>query len=147
MLDLADFFKDFFEWTNIICTSERKIIQAETDHLVFRCTYFLSNMGLEKFMKNENVPEEFQKTKMDYDKERYPWTEISEEEYKYCSNDVIGLYYAIQKRIENCANKDINNLPLTATGYVRKDCRKAVASNKSNRYRFKKEKLSLDFFE
>ena len=141
------FIKDFFEWKHIICTSQRKIISAETDYIIFRCTYFLSNMNLEKFMINEHVPEEYLKTNMDYEKERYPWTDINEDEYKYCANDVIGLHMAVKHRIEDCANKDINNLPMTSTGYVRKDCRKAMSENKYNRSRFKREQLSLEYFK
>ena len=140
------FIKDFFKFKKILCTSERKIIAAETDQLVFRCSYFLSNMSLERFLKNENVPEEYLKTNMDYLVERYPWTELTEEEKVYCANDVIGLHYAINNRISHEHNNDINNLPLTSTGYVRKACRKAVTSNKNNRYRFLHEKLDKDTF-
>lgn len=141
------FIKDFFKWENILCTSERKIIAAETSQLVFRCTYFLSNMSLAKFLKNENVPEEFQKTTMDYNIMRYPWTELTEDEKIYCGNDVKGLHIAVSNRIKHEYNEDINNLPLTSTGYVRKACRKAVTSNKSNRYRFIRERLDREAFE
>lgn len=140
------FIKDFFKWEKILCTSQRKIISAETDKLVFRCTYFLSNMSLEKFLQAEKVPEEFQKSHMDYNIERFPWTEIPEDDYIYCRNDVVGLHMAVSRRIEECYNNDINNLPLTSTGYVRKDCRKACASNPSNRYRFYKEQLDVETF-
>lgn len=140
------FIKDFFNFTKILCTDKRKIIAAETDQLVFRCSYFLSNMNLEKFMQFEGVPEEYQKSNMDYLKIRYPWTPLTKEEYKYCKNDVVGLHMAVKHRIEDVANKDINNLPLTSTGYVRKACRKAVTANKGNRYRFIREKLDKETF-
>lgn len=140
------FIKDFFKFEKILCTDKRKIISAETDQLVFRCSYFLSNMKLEKFMKFEGVPEEYQKTNMDYLKLRYPWTELTEDEKIYCKNDVVGLHLAIKHRIDDCTNCDINNLPLTSTGYVRKACRKAVAKNKSNRWRFMKERLDKETF-
>lgn len=140
------FIKDFFNFTKILCTDKRKIISAETDQIVFRCSYFLSNMSLEKFMQFEGVPEEYQKSNMDYLKIRYPWTKISEDEYIYCKNDVVGLHMAVQHRIDDCTNSDINNLPLTSTGYVRKACRKAVTSNKGNRYRFIRERLDKETF-
>lgn len=140
------FIKDFFDWDNILCTKERNIISAETDKLCFRCSYFLSNMSLEKFLKAENVPEEYLKSKMDYNIMRFPWTELTEDEKIYCRNDVIGLHYAIQNRINNELNQNINNLPLTSTGYVRKDCRKACAASKSNRYRFFKERPDEETF-
>ena len=140
------FIKDFFNFTKILCTDKRKIIAAETDQLVFRCSYFLSNMNLEKFMKFEGVPEEYQKSNMDYLKIRYPWTELTDKEYIYCKNDVVGLHMALEHRIDDCANRDINNLPLTSTGYVRKACRKAVTANKGNRYRFIRERLDKETF-
>jgi len=140
------FIKDFFNWEKILCTKERNIISAETDKLCFRCSYFLSNMSLAKFLKAENVPEEYQKSKMDYNIMRFPWTEITEDEKIYCRNDVVGLHYAIQNRINNEVHKNINNLPLTSTGYVRKDCRKACAETKSSRYRFFKERPDEETF-
>lgn len=140
------FIKDFFDWDNILCTKERNIISAETDKLCFRCSYFLSNMNLEKFLKAENVPEEYLKSKMDYNIMRFPWTDLTEDEKIYCRNDVVGLHYAIQNRINNELNQNINNLPLTSTGYVRKDCRKACAGSKSNRYRFFKERPDEETF-
>lgn len=138
------FIKDAFEWTNILCTGDRSIIAAETDKLCFRCSYLLSNMKLEKFLKNEQVPTEFLKSKMEYDITRFPWTELTEEEYIYCKNDVVGLYIAMENRIKDATNEDINNLPLTSTGYVRKDCRKACSGNKNNRYRFLENAMDLD---
>ena len=141
------FIKDFFKFEKILCTSNRKIIAAETDQIVFRCSYFLSNQNLDNFLKNENVPEIFRKTNMDYLVERYPWTPLTVEEEIYCANDVKGLHIALEHRISQCHNEDINNLPLTSTGYVRKACRKACTGNKNNRYRFKRERLDKKTFE
>lgn len=141
------FIKDFFKFEKILCTSNRKIIAAETDQIVFRCSYFLSNQNLDNFLKNENVPEIFRKTNMDYLVERFPWTPLTKEEEVYCANDVKGLHIALEHRISQCHNEDINNLPLTSTGYVRKACRKAVSCNKNNRFRFKRERLDKETFE
>lgn len=140
------FIKDFFHFDKILATSERKIISAETDQIVFRCSYFLSNMSLAKFMQAENVPEEYQKTEMDYDVQRFPWTEITPEEYTYCKNDVVGLHLALENAISHESRANINYLPLTSTGYVRRDCRNAVNSKKTNKYRFYKERLDPETF-
>lgn len=141
------FIKDFFQWENIVATSNRKIISAETKGLCFRCSNLLTNMNLRRFLEQEGVPEEFQKTNMDYLVDRYPWTEINESDYIYCKNDVVGLHMAVSNRIADCYNGDINNLPLTSTGYVRKDCRKAMAKNSSNRWRFVNDAMDLETFE
>lgn len=141
------FIKDYFYWEKILCTEERKIISAETENLCFRCTLFLSNMKLAKFLEAENVPEEFQKSKMEYSNLRYPWTPLTMEEEIYCRNDVVGLHLAVKHRISLEKNNDINNLPMTSTGYVRRDCRTACQKNFRNRSRFLKEAMTLPDYE
>ena len=61
----------------------------------------------------------------DYDKPRYPWTELTEFELLYCINDVRGLVQALKRKAE--INGDtLATMPLTATGYVRREARKAM---------------------
>ena len=60
---------------------------------------------------------------------------------------MVGLHIAVQNRINECFNSDINNLPLTSTGYVRKDCREAMSKNSSNRWRFKNDAMDLETFK
>ena len=87
--------------------------------LEFRCSYRLFNMNLAKVMINEQVPAEYQKTELDYSVVRYPWTELTDEELKYCRNDVIGLCLAIRHRMEKTGD-DTSTIPLTSTGYIRR---------------------------
>ena len=141
------FIKDFFKWKKLLCSNTRKIISAETEGLVFKCSYYLSNMNLRKFLENENVPEEYQKSEMDYSKRRYPWTKLTDQEYIYCKNDVVGLHLAIQNILKNTEDNDLNNIPMTSTGYVRKDCRVASKSNYRNRFRFLDERLTYEQFQ
>lgn len=141
------FIKDFFKWKKLLCSNTRKIISAETEGLVFKCSYYLSNMNLRKFLENENVPEQYQKSEMDYSKRRYPWTKLTDQEYIYCKNDVVGLHLAIQNILKHTEDNDLNNIPMTSTGYVRKDCRVASKSNYRNRFRFLDEKLTYEQFQ
>lgn len=141
------FIKDFFRWEKILATSQRKIISAETRGLVFRCSYFLSNMSLKKFLEAENVPAEYQKSSMDFNVRRFPWTPLTDDELIYMRNDVVGLHIAIQGLIHQTPDDNINQLPLTNTGYVRTDCRKAVTKNKANRSRFTREAMPLNVYK
>lgn len=141
------FIKSFFKWKNILARDERRIISAETDGFIFRCSYFLSNMSLAKFMQAENVPEEYQKTTLDFNIRRFPWTELTDEEKTYMKNDVVGLYMALQRRIQDCRNQDINYLPYTSTGYVRRMVRKSMFTNVKNILDFKEDRLSFTCFE
>lgn len=141
------FIKDFFEWKKVLCLNERKIISAETEGLVFRCSYRLSNMSLERFLIAENVPDKYLKSKMDYQKRRFPWTPLTEDEEIYIRNDVIGLHKAIENILNHMPVPDLNDIPLTSTGYVRKDVRDAMKENPRNRYRFYRESLTSRQYE
>ena len=91
----------------------------------YRCSYKLSNMSLDSFLKKFNV--ENKKLTYDYEKIRYPWTELSDQELAYCINDVKGLVQAIHKQLE-VDDDNLATIPLTSTGYVRRDIKQAMKS-------------------
>ena len=80
-------------------------------------------MSLREFLNKMGV--EHTKLTMDYSKRRFPWTEITREETAYCIADVLGLYEALRKMFKADRNT-IANVPLTSTGYVRADFKKAM---------------------
>lgn len=118
--------KYHFKEDDVFCLDSRRILRCDMyDHFEFRCSYIHSNMSLAMFMEKMGVPEEDQKTKLDYDIIRYPWTPLSDEEITYCVNDVKGLVKAIE--IEMAHDGDnLYTIPLTSTGYVRRDAKKAM---------------------
>lgn len=113
-----------FKTEEVFCTDMRKVLRCEMyDCIEFRCSYYLSNMSLDAFLKKYNV--ENKKLTYDYNKVRYPWTELSDDELAYCINDVRGLVQALTKQLR--ADGDtIQSVPLTSTGYVRRDVKKAM---------------------
>lgn len=140
------FIKDFFEWEKILCLTKRKIITAETEAIVFRCSYMLSNMSLRKFLESEGVAQDEQKTTMNYKTKRFPWTKLTKSELKYCKNDVVGLHSAISIMCKKL-KFNMQTIPITSTGFVRNDCRKESQRNYKNRLRFLDEKLSFDMYK
>lgn len=84
---------------SVFATKPRSIMKFTTDDsaLEFRCSYYLSNMSLEKFTENF-CDETYRKDKdlIDYEIERFPWTELSDEELYYSLMDTITLYHAIK---------------------------------------------------
>ena len=60
-----------------------------------------------------------------YAKKRYPWTPLTDYELQYSVNDTIGLVEAMYKRMM-LANDNLYTLPLTSTGYVRRETKKAM---------------------
>ena len=114
---------DFTE-DEVFCLTGRKVAKCEIGkRFEYRCSYCLTNMSLREFLKKMEV--EHQKTELDYDKIRYPWTPISESELEYCIADVLGLYEALRRMMKQ-DRQNVANVPMTSTGYVRQDFKKAM---------------------
>ena len=139
------FMKDFLEFDNIFSIDEHTILKCITmDGLEFRCSYKLSNMNLQKFI--ENTPNHIYIKgvgDLDYSVLRTPKTILSDVEYGYCYNDVRGLYFAIEHLLEEDTLKTI---PLTSTGFVRRDCRNACKTS-NDRNRFKKSTIDIIIYK
>lgn len=135
------FIQDFFNFTDVFAMASRSILTAKTAHLEFRCSYKLSNMSLAKFI--ENTPNTLHYKgidDLDYSTVRTPDTPLTEVELGYCFNDVKGLYECVMELLKE---DNIAAIPLTSTGYVRRDCRHAMNRNKNNRKMFLRSKLTL----
>lgn len=126
------FIRAFLKWDNIFAVDERVPVKAITANgYEFRCSYKLSNMGLSKFLeKTEGVVHyKLSGKSFDYSKIRTKDTPLSDYEYLYGAYDVLGLHEAIESLLRH---DTLASIPLTSTGYVRREFRKAVLSNKAN---------------
>lgn len=113
-----------FDSSEVFATEPRKVLKCEMFECIeYRCSYMLTNMSLDKFLKKYSV--ENKKLTYDYNKVRYPWTKLSDEELAYCINDVKGLVQALTLQLKH-DNDTLATIPLTATGYVRRDVKKAM---------------------
>lgn len=135
------FIQDYFNFTDVFAMASRSILTAKTAHLEFRCSYKLSNMSLAKFIENTpNTLHYKDVDDLDYATVRTPDTTLTEIEYGYCFNDVKGLYECVMELLKE---DNIATIPLTSTGYVRRDCRNAMNKNKNNRKMFLRSRLTL----
>lgn len=151
-----------FDDDHIMAVSKRSILRAETQRggIQFRCSYKLSNMSLEKFTENY-CSVEYRKDKelIDYEVVRYPWSELSNDVLYYSAMDVITLAHAIFTMLQE---DDLFSIPLTSTGFVRRDMEKSVMGNRQTRrskfsedhdkylkYKkyFQKQQLTLEQYE
>lgn len=141
------FMKEFIKIKNLFARDKRKVMKVNTkDGFEFRCSYFLSNMSLAKFCENTNNVKHFKLVdQFDYKKIRTPQTPLTEVEEGYCYNDVRGLCECIQELISG--NDTIATIPLTNTGYVRREFRQAVKANKNNHTEFTKTALTPEQYE
>ena len=135
------FIQDYFNFTDVFAMASRSILTAKTKHLEFRCSYKLSNMSLAKFIENTPNTLHYKGVDdLDYATVRTPDTPLNEVEIGYCFNDVKGLYECVMELLKE---DNIATIPLTSTGYVRRDCRKAMNKNKNNRKMFLRSRLTL----
>ncbi len=124
------FLQGVYEFSNDDCffRDVRKPIYARLQEIIeFRCSYLHSNMSLAKFA--EQMQCEVRKLdgdKFDYSKIRFPWTPLSDYEFAYCIDDVISLEEAIRHELERDGDT-LRTIPLTSTGYVRRDMKKAAS--------------------
>ena len=124
----------WFNWVDIFADSERKPIKAMTDsHFIFKCSYRLSGYSLEVLannLKSHNIKKMV--GDLDYNLIRNSKTPITQEELKYCENDVLIVTSYIDEQINEFGN--IEKIPLTQTGKVRRYVRKQCFQNKEYQY-------------
>lgn len=116
-----------FSSDEVFAIKSRKILKCEMlERFEFRCSYLQTNMGLDSFTKKMKVDHaKLSGETFDYSKKRYPWTPLSDYELQYSCHDTIGLVEAMHKRMM-LANDNLYTLPLTSTGYVRRETKKAM---------------------
>lgn len=134
------FLRGIYQFTQdeVFAIKSRKVLKCNMwDSFEFRCSYIHSNMNLDTYTKKMGVKHKKLTGTFDYEKIRYPWTELSDEELAYCVHDVQGLVEAIEIEMEHDGD-NLYTFPLTSTGYVRRDAKKAMSQVN---YRFVKEQL------
>lgn len=140
---MHNFLRRAFGELTVFATHKRKPIKITcANGLEFRCSYFMSNMSLYKATTNElGVTHIKAKGDLDFKKQRTPSTYLDDIEFGYCIGDVISLWEYVKFKLIN-EGDTIISVPVTSTGFVRRDCRNAVKGSKSYRYKFRKMRLT-----
>ena len=113
-----------FDVDDVFAIDRRKVLKALLHNKIeFRCSYLQTNMSLRSFCEKMGVKN--YKLKMNYDKPRFWYTELTQKEMAYCLNDVRGLVEAIKIEMDRDGD-NLYTLPLTSTGYARRDAKAAM---------------------
>ena len=91
----------------------------------FRCSYIQTNLSLKKLCEQMKVPVKLSGQKFNYDKIRFPWTPLTDFEKEYIITDVSSLVQAMKKRVIQ-GGDTLLTVPLTSTGYVRRECKESL---------------------
>lgn len=134
------FLRNFIWPDYVFARKEHQVVYSVHDFIEFRCSYILSNMSLAKFI--ETTPNAiFLKMKgeeFDYSIRRYPDTKLTDKELGYCVCDVLGLEEAINHLLET---DTLATIPITSTGYVRRDYREKCKQHPEHRKQFLNTRL------
>lgn len=140
------FFQNFVEVEGTFSRQKRMPIVVRTPAIEWRCSYYLTNMSLDKWSKNTEGCTFGKKAKASYDytKIRTPTTPMTQEELEYCYCDVRAPAQCLYTMLKE---DTIATIPLTSTGYVRREFRRAMKTNDANYTLMQKTKLSVEQYE
>lgn len=131
--------------TELFLLDSRKILTIKYDCFEFRDSYRQSNMSLAKWGENLNTDIRKAVGVVDYDVIRYQDSELTYDDWYYQVNDVATMKECIE--VELRENRDtLVTIPLTSTGYVRRDCRRAIEKDAEYRRFFLRTALTEDLY-
>ena len=129
-----------------IIEGNNKILTYSQGCFEWRCTYRLTQLSLEAWTKDMHVEHIKQVGLYDYEAIIYQDTELTENQKIYDRNDVVGLYEALQTQ-NNYHGDNIASMPLTLTGYCRRDLRRSCQKSKYYRKNyFLKNRLDAEIY-
>lgn len=106
----------------MIARAAHKILMMEIGPWIIRCSYLLANRSLAKWGKDLGIPHKKKKGMIDYNVRRYQDTKLTRRDWIYMLYDCQALRECCEKQMEIYGD-NLNKIPLTSTGYVRRDAR------------------------
>lgn len=145
---IRDFLNAYFGGFHVFAAQRRKPIYVTTGNgIQFRCSYKLTNMSLEKAVQNElGVVHCKAAGDLDYRVIRTADTPLNDTEFGYCVSDVVSLYELIERRFIN-EHDNLESIPMTSTGYVRRDCRNSCRKDEDYREEFLKQEMTESVYK
>ena len=140
---LYKYLRDEFGDPKILAVKAHKILTALYDGIEIRCSYLLTNMSLAKWGEHTGAKVVKMAGAIDYDVIRYQDTPLNKIDWEYMINDVAAMKSALYNDMI-AEHDDITTLPLTSTGYVRRDCRNASRHEDGFRKWFRE--TALDYY-
>lgn len=131
-----EFLQGIYNFTkdDVFSVKPRKVVKCTMyGNIELRCSYIHSNMSLDLFTRKMGCAVRKLTGEFDYSKIRTPKTELSDIEIQYCINDVLSLVEALRIEME-VDGDNIATIPLTSTGYVRRQAKETIRMMPGFRY-------------
>lgn len=123
------------EHETTLAVGSHQVLSWQIAGLEFRCSYRLSGYSLAKWAKNLNAKGRKKEGYVDYKKIRYQDTELTDDDFEYMFADVEVLAECVEIQMK-VHDDTIKSIPLTVTGYVRRDTRQTFKKDKKNHQHF-----------
>ena len=135
-----------FGKARMLCVKPHKFISFEVGGFLFKCTWKLSNKSLRAWSSDLGTThQKIAEKKIYYEEIHYQDEELKPENWEYQIKDVLVLDEAMEKQLAAYGDTMLT-IPLTSTGYVRRDCRRNYRKDRRNRKRFLKTRLCVESY-
>lgn len=128
---------------SMLAIAPHSLITYESAGFRFKCSFKLTHKSLAQWGKDMNTPHRKLVDTVNYEAIHYQDSELTFTDWKYMFYDVIVLDECIRTQLR-VYNDDLISVPLTVTGYVRREVKNEYLKEKKNRYAFLKRRLSFE---
>lgn len=132
------YLKSVLNFKEVFARKSHKVMKASLldYNIEFRCTYFMTNVSLEKLASVYQLNVKKQVGSLDYNLIRHSKTPLTKKELKYCEYDCLVVYEFIKTQIDIYGN--IKKIPYTSTGVIRRELKERIRKNYDYKYKMKK---------
>lgn len=139
---IFDFIEEQYRDCKMFAIDKGDIVTYDIPHIQFRCSKKLTNLSLDEACVKYNcevrkLNQNRNKLDLDYKTIRTPATELDYQEQNYFVHDLQAVVCLIKKLLA-LYDDTIKSIPLTATGYVRRVCRRACLDDDKFVYNYRR---------
>lgn len=114
---------------DLFAVDTRKVIRCTLDDFIeLRCSWKLTNRSLAAWCEDVHPRHIKQVGEIDYNALRTPTTQLNDTDWDYMLNDVAAEVDCLRHELEH---ETLRSIPLTSTGYVRRELRKAALKDEN----------------
>lgn len=133
------------EQSKLLAIAPHKILSWEICGLVFKCSFRLTGKSLDGWSKELGTHQRKLVGAIDYDEIRYQDSKLNRMDWRYMFGDVKTLDEAVILQLKKWKDS-LKTIPLTVTGYVRRETRREYKKDSKNRELFKSKALDLHIY-
>lgn len=143
---LVDWLVEEYGEGETLAIRSHQLISYTNDYFCFKCSYMLSNKSLDKWSKDLGCTHRKLVGFVDYEVIRYQDSELTARDWEYMVGDVETLHECIQRQLD-LYHDSIVTVPLTATGYIRREIRRNYNKDTHNFKRFQLTRLNSTTYQ